>query len=66
MKKGIFVGTFDEKDLQLGIDKVKVAAAKQETGLKYTNTEYVKKRGQIVGIKIWVCSIDDCDISMAI
>lgn len=55
MADGVYVGQFSEQDILLGIDKVAVEKVKQETGLKYTNTKFVKRNGKIVGMKIWVC-----------
>lgn len=60
--KGILVGTFNEADCAMGIDKTKTALAKERTGLKYTNTEYVKKKGEIVGLRIYVCTVNDFKI----
>ena len=34
---------------------IAVEEAKAKTGLQYTNTKFVKKGGNIVGLKIWVC-----------
>lgn len=61
MKKGVFVGTFSEDDVRNGVDKQKLWAVQNETGLKYCNTEFVKKKGKIVGLKIWACSLEDCE-----
>lgn len=57
MKK-IYVGCFDEAQLAAGADKTAVETAMSETGLQYTETEIVQKRGIIVGLKIWVCNRD--------
>lgn len=57
MKK-VLVGTFSEKDLESGLDKIKVAEKKKETGLKYTETKHVIKKGIITGLRIWVCDLD--------
>ena len=54
----VLVGTFNEEDLRQGRDKVEVAKAKEEHNLKYTEMKYVKKGGNIVGLKIWVCDFD--------
>ena len=50
--KGIYVGQFSEQDITLGLDKAAVEKAKAETGLKYTNTEFVKRNGKVVAMKI--------------
>ena len=57
--KGILVGTFTELDLKNGRDKETVEKKKKETGLGYTNTEFVRKNGDIVSIRIYVCTVDD-------
>ena len=60
MKKGIFVGTFNEEDIKRGADQKAIKEAMEKTGKKYINTELVKKAKEIVGIKIWVCDFEDC------
>lgn len=54
----VFVGQYDEKDVKSGNADRDVQAAKDKTGLTYTYTRYVKKRGQIVGFKVWVCDLE--------
>lgn len=58
--KGILVGIYNEEDIELKKDKSDVERVKKETGYQYTNIEYVKKRGCIIGLKIYVCSGEDC------
>lgn len=58
----IYVGEFTESDLDAGKDKALVAEAKERTGLKYTNTKLVKKRGKIVALKIWVCDFESVNV----
>lgn len=60
--KGILVGTFDESDLKNGRDKEAVEKKKKETGLSYTNTEFVRKNDDTVSIRIYVCTVDDIRI----
>ena len=60
--KGILVGTFDESDLKNGRDKEAVEKKKKETGLSYTNTEFVRKNDDTVSIRIYVCTVDDIKI----
>lgn len=57
--KGFLVGTFNEKQIINGEDKKAVEKAKQETGCKYVNTEIIKKGKKIVGLKIYVCTVDE-------
>lgn len=59
--KGIYVGRFNEQECRDGIDKKVVFQKMEETGLKYTNTRFVKKRGEIVGLDVWVCNVHDCE-----
>jgi len=61
MKKGVFVGEFSEQDLANGVDEIRIREMKEKTGLKYINTEFVKRAGKIVAIKVWVCSLDECE-----
>lgn len=60
--KGIYVGEFSEKDLESGVDRVRVSEMQEKTGMKYTNTKLVKRDGKIVGMKIWVCNAEDFEI----
>lgn len=57
--KGVLVGTYTETDIANGKDKEDVKKVSEETGYKYTNTEFVKKNGKVSGIKIYVCSLED-------
>ena len=57
-----FVGEFSESDITNGLDQICVANVQKQTGLKYTNTELVKRNGKIVGIKIWACDLADMKI----
>jgi len=54
----VLVGTFSEQDLICGTDKVAIDKAKKETGLKYTQSQFIKKKGKIVGMTVWVCTAD--------
>lgn len=62
--KGILVGTFSESDLDEGADRKAVEAAMAETGLNYTNTEPVYSRGKIVGLRIYVCTLEDFQVKL--
>lgn len=57
--KGICAGVFFEGDLDAGRDKQAVEAVMRETGLKYTNTEYIQRGKRIVGLKVYVCDLED-------
>lgn len=57
--KGILIGTYDENDLKNGKDKSDVLKISRETGLKYTNTEILKSKGKIIGMKIYACKAED-------
>jgi len=54
----VYVGCFNEADLNEGRDKSLVARKMAETGLNYTNTKIVYKNGVPAGLKIWVCDKD--------
>ena len=60
--KGFYVGCFNEKDIAMGIDKKAVDKAKEETGLKYTNQELVLKNRKPIGIKMYVCDLNEMNI----
>ena len=60
--KGILVGTFSMSDIDTGKDTEAVMAVKEETGLCYTNTELVRSKGNIVGLRIYVCTLDDMKV----
>lgn len=55
------VGDFNEKDLINGTDKKAVEKAKQETGLQYTQTKIIKKKGEMY-LRIWVCTAQEFTI----
>lgn len=55
----VFVGTFTEKDIASGKDKIEIQRKMKETGLMYTQTKLAKKGGKIIGLKIWVCSSEE-------
>ncbi len=57
----IFVGKYDEHDLEIGKDKEDVEKAKRDTGLKYTETKIVKEKGKRY-LKIWVCTAEEFTI----
>lgn len=58
-KKGFYVGTFNDAQIKNNEDKKAVEQAKADTGCKYVNTEFVKKGGTIVGLKLYVCTADE-------
>ena len=57
--KGIFVGTFNDRDIALGVDKVAVRKMQAVTGYNYTNSFLVKRNGNVIGIRLYVCSKED-------
>lgn len=57
--KGILVGTFTESDIDARVDRKAVNKAMAETGLEYTNAELVYSDGKIVGLRIYVCTLED-------
>lgn len=60
--KGVYVGCFSAEDIEHGLDRALVHEKQLETGLNYTNTELVKRNGLIVGLKIWVCGLEDVEL----
>ena len=61
MPKGVYIGQFSEEDIKVGRDKAATQKVKEETGLKYVNHQFVKKNGEIVAIRLWACSVEDCE-----
>lgn len=56
---GYHIGTFTSDQLMAGEEKIAIEKAKAETGLNYINTTFVKKKGLIVGMDIYVCDYKD-------
>lgn len=56
----VLVGDFSEDDLKNKVDKKAVEKKKEETGLKYTNTKIINKKGQRY-LRVWVCSVDEVE-----
>ena len=59
--KGVFVGKFNEDDLRNKKDKIAIKKAMEETGLQYIHSEYVKSKGEVVALKVYVCELKDSD-----
>ena len=57
----VFVGKYNEHDLEAGVDKIDVAKAREETGLGYVQTKIVKENGKTY-LKIWVCTAEEFKI----
>lgn len=54
------LGVFNEQQIINGEDKAAVALAKeQDPTLKYVKTEFVKKKGKIVGMKIYLLTSEE-------
>lgn len=56
----VLVGDFSEDDLKNKVDKKAVKKKQEETGLKYTNTKIINKKGQRY-LRVWVCSVDEVE-----
>lgn len=58
--KGIHIGTFTAEDINSGACRTAVRTAKARSGLRHTNTEYVRSRsGRIMGLAVYVCRPED-------
>lgn len=57
--KGVLVGTYNEIEVSNGKHKIDVQKMKKETGYEYTNTEIIKKRNKVIGMRIYVCTMED-------
>ena len=54
------VGTFNGKELKEGIDKKKIEEMKiKNPALKYAVTKYVKKKKEIVGLKVYLMTSEE-------
>lgn len=54
------VGTFNEQQLRNGEDKLAVSKCKeQDPTLKYVKTEFVKKGGKIIAMKIFLLTSEE-------
>ena len=61
-KRGVYVGTFSDADIESGADIRAIAQKQRETGLQYTNSEIVTRHGKPIGLKVWVCGPEDVGI----
>lgn len=57
----VFVGKYNEQELEAGVDKIDIAKAKEETGLKYVQSKIVKEKGTTY-LKLWVCAAEEFKI----
>lgn len=57
----VLVGDFSEDDLKNKVDKKAVEKKKEETGLEYTNTKIINKKGQRY-LRVWVCNLDEVEL----
>lgn len=54
------VGTFNEQQIRNGEDKLAVSKCKeQDQTLKYVKTEFVKKAGKIIAMKIFLLTSEE-------
>lgn len=58
MRTPLLVGIYDEQDLANGKDKQEVAEAMDKTGMKYTETKVIRKKGKPY-LKIWLISSEE-------
>ena len=54
----VLVGTFNDAELTEGKDKKAIAKAKKEHGLPFIISKFIKKGGEIVGMRVWVCDYE--------
>lgn len=54
----IYIGRFNEDYIRNGKDKDIVKNEKAKTGLKYTLTKFIKRKGEIIAMDIWLCDVD--------
>ena len=52
-----YIGEFPIDDILKGLDKIAVKEAMANTGMIYTQVKPVKRDGDIVAMRIWVCDI---------
>ena len=56
----VLVGDFSEQELIDGLDQKAIKDKKEETGLRYTNSKFFKKRG-VQYMRVWLCDLNNCD-----
>ena len=54
----VLVGDFNEQQLREGVDEAAVKKKMDDTGLRYTNTKLIKKKGETL-LRIWVCATEE-------
>lgn len=54
----VLVGDFTEEDIKNKKEKIAVEQKMKETGLNYINTKIIKRKGNPVALRIWVCDVD--------
>ena len=61
--KGILVGEYSEADLDRGIDKIDLKKVQDDNpNYTYTYTEFIKRKGEIIGIRLYACNLEDLKI----
>lgn len=55
----VYVGYFNERQLDAKEDEAAVREAMKKTGLQYVKTQLHKSKGDIVAIEIWLCSREE-------
>jgi fructose-specific component phosphotransferase system IIB-like protein len=60
--KSVYLGIFSIKDLESGLLEEKIAKAKEETGLLFIKSDYIKRGKEIIGKRVWICDYEAADL----
>ncbi len=60
----IYIGRFNQDDIENNRDKDVIDSEMRRTGLKYVNTEIIKRKGKIIGMDIYLSDIHDADVNL--
>lgn len=56
---GVWVGEFNDEQIEKGIDKKYIDLIKQKTGLEYINTKVARGDNKEKVLRIWLCKKED-------
>ena len=60
----VYIGRFNQDDIENNRDKDVIDSEMRRTGLKYVNTEIIKRKGKIIGMDIYLSDIYDADVNL--
>ena len=60
----VYVGRFNQDDIENNRDKDVIDSEMKRTGLKYTKTKIIKRKGEIIGIDVYLTDAENADMSL--